>query len=130
LFAPQVRQAVPPALRLALRVPSDAPVPKPAAGATRQGTLPAAMSVKLRLKVVPGASREGVEGWLGDALKVRVRAAPEKGRANLSVEKLLAGYLGLPPAKVRVVSGFTAPKKVVEIEGLDPAALKALLPER
>lgn len=76
------------------------------------------MSLKLRLKVVPGASREGVDGWLGEALKVRVRAAPEKGRANAAVEKLLAEALGLPPAAVRVVSGFTAPVKTVEIEGL------------
>lgn len=86
------------------------------------------MSVKLRLKVVPGASREGVEGWLGEALKVRVRAAPEKGKANAAVEKLLAGHIGLPPSKVRVVSGFTVPTKTVEIEGLDADTLAALLP--
>lgn len=81
------------------------------------------MSLKLRLKVVPGASREGVDGWLGDALKVRVRAAPEKGRANAAVEKLLAAALGLRPAQVRVVSGFTIPNKVVEIDDLDEGEL-------
>lgn len=74
--------------------------------------------VKLKLKVVPGASREGVDGWLGEALKLRVRAAPEKGRANAAVEKVLAAALDLPARQVRIVAGLTSSAKVAEIEGL------------
>ncbi|HZX24490.1 MAG TPA: DUF167 domain-containing protein [Woeseiaceae bacterium] len=77
--------------------------------------------MRLRLKVVPGASRAGIVGWLGSALKVRVTAPPEKGKANAAVSALLAAELGLPPAAVRIVSGGGSSNKVVEIEGASEA---------
>jgi hypothetical protein len=39
---------------------------------------------RLRLKVVPGSSRDEVVGWLDDAIKVKVKAPPEKRRASRS----------------------------------------------
>ncbi len=71
--------------------------------------------------MVPGASRAGIVGWLGSALKVRVTAPPEKGKANAAVSALLAAELGLPPAAVRIVSGGGSSNKVVEIEGASEA---------
>jgi len=57
--------------------------------------------VRLKLKVVPGAGSAGIVGWLGPALKVRVTAPAEKGKANAAVTALLAAELGLPPAGLR-----------------------------
>ena len=79
--------------------------------------------MKIRIKVIPGASREGIE-WLGDMLKVKVRTAPEKGRANAAVESLLAARLGLPKSAVTVMTGFTQALKTVEIAGIDDAGLR------
>lgn len=73
---------------------------------------------KLKIKVVPGASFSQVCGWLGDALKVRVAAPPEKGKANKAVESIVAETLALSPDSVRIVSGKTSPQKVMEIDGL------------
>ena len=73
--------------------------------------------MQMRIKVVPGARNEGIE-WLGDMLKVKVRAAPEKGRANTAVEALLAQRLALPQSSVRIVAGFGSPLKTVEIDSL------------
>jgi uncharacterized protein (TIGR00251 family) len=73
---------------------------------------------KLQLKVVPGASRPGVVGWLGEALKVRVAAPPEGGKANAAVVELLARSLGLRADAVRIVSGHGSPRKTVAIDGL------------
>jgi len=72
----------------------------------------------LRIKVVPGASRDEIAGWLGGALKVRVTAPPERGRANAAVEGLLAASLGLPAECVRVVAGLSSARKTVAIERL------------
>jgi uncharacterized protein len=58
---------------------------------------------KLKVKVVPGASRTDIAGWLGDSLKVRVSEPPEKGRANAAVEALLCKAMNLPSGSVRVV---------------------------
>jgi len=73
---------------------------------------------KLPLKVIPGSSKDSVAGWLEDALKVRVRAPAERGKANRSVESLVASALGVPPASVRIVSGQTSPRKIAEISDL------------
>lgn len=77
--------------------------------------------VQLRVKVVPGASRDAIAGWLGEALKVRVRAAPERGKANAAVEALVARALRVPRRSVRVASGQTSPHKVLEISDLSAA---------
>ncbi len=66
-------------------------------------------------------------GWVGDALKVCVTAAPERGRANASVQKVLAGALGVSKDRVRVVAGRTSPRKIVEIDGLDETEARARL---
>jgi hypothetical protein len=75
-------------------------------------------SVRLRVRVAPGARRGEIVGRLGEAWKLRVRAAPERGRANDEVLELLAGALGLAPGALRVVSGRTSRDKVVELDGI------------
>jgi len=83
------------------------------------------MSIRIALKVVPGSTREGIAGWLGDALKVRVRAPAEAGRANEAVVRVVAEALGLPRDAVRIASGSSSPKKTLEIDGLELATLRA-----
>ena len=83
--------------------------------------------MRLNVKVVPKSSRTRVVGWMGEALKVCVTAAPEKGRANEAVETLLAEALGLARDAVRVVAGGSSPRKIVEIDALDePEARRRL----
>jgi len=86
--------------------------------------------LRLQVKVIPGASREGVAGWVGDRLKLRVTAPPEKGRANAAVVDLLAAALGVPRARVRIAAGGGTPLKTVEVDVPDPAAALRLLPPR
>lgn len=83
------------------------------------------MGIRIALKVVPGSTREGIAGWLGDALKVRVRAPAEAGRANAAVVRVVAEALGLTTDAVRIASGGASPKKILEIDGLDLATLHA-----
>ena len=74
--------------------------------------------VRLRIRVVPGAKSAAVLGRYGEAWKVRVTAAPERGRANDAVAALLAGCVGVDGAAVQVVAGLTSRDKVVELVGL------------
>ena len=57
-------------------------------------------------------------------LRVRVKAVPDKGKANAAVIALLAKALSVPKSAMTLVSGDTARLKTIEIEG-DPAALAA-----
>jgi uncharacterized protein (TIGR00251 family) len=86
-----------------------------------------AAPARLELKVVPGATRAGIAGWLGDKLKIRVSAPPERGKANAAVVELLAGALGIPGERVRIVAGASSARKVVEIAGLSVAEVRARL---
>ena len=83
--------------------------------------------VRLKVKVVPGSSRDRIVGWLGEALKIRVMAPPEKGRTNEAVVSLLAERLGLPTDAVSVVSGHSSASKVITINGMDDEAIKNAL---
>ena len=92
------------------------------------GSRSSKVRARLSVKVVPGASRDEIVGWMGDTLKVRVVAAPERGRANAAVEAVIAGALGVSQDSVRVVSGHTVPRKIIEIAGLNGADIELRLP--
>ena len=77
--------------------------------------------------MAPGARRSEVVGRLGDAWKLRVRSAPEKGRANDEVTELLAHTLRLPARDVRIVSGRASRDKLVEIDGLTVEEVQRML---
>jgi uncharacterized protein (TIGR00251 family) len=79
-----------------------------------------AESVRLQLRVSPGASRAGIVGRYGDAWKVRVDARPEAGRANDAVVRLVAELLELPRRDVAIVSGHTNRDKIVTVAGIGP----------
>lgn len=74
--------------------------------------------MKFSVKVVPGASRSGIVGWLGDDLKVRIQAPATDGKANDSLCEFLAFEFRLPARAVRITSGFSSRKKIVEADGL------------
>jgi uncharacterized protein YggU (UPF0235/DUF167 family) len=90
-----------------------------------------ANGVNVRIRLTPKSAADAVMG-VGDtadgpALLVRVRAVPEKGAANLSLEKVMAGWLGVPRGCVSVTDGTRKARvKVLQIGG-EPRALEALV---
>jgi uncharacterized protein YggU (UPF0235/DUF167 family) len=77
--------------------------------------------------VSPGGTRAAIVGRHGDAWKVRVGAAPERGRANEAVVRLLATALALPRDAVAIVSGHSGRDKIVELTGVGPALIERRL---
>ena len=86
--------------------------------------------MKLQIKVVPKSSRNCVAGWMGDTLKVWVTAPPERGKANVAVQAVLADALGVSRESIRLVAGLKSSRKVVEVEGLAAAEVQRRLPGR
>ena len=72
----------------------------------------------IAVKVVPRAAKDEIVGWLEDALKVRVQAPPQDGRANRALEMLLAEALSLKKNAVTVTTGRASALKRVAIAGL------------
>lgn len=81
----------------------------------------AAPSTRLRLRVSPGARSNAIVGRHGEGWKVRVTAAPEGGKANDALLRLLAERLDLPSKSLNLVSGPSSKDKVVELHGIDTA---------
>jgi len=81
----------------------------------------------LSLHVQPGAGPSAVVGRHGEALKVRVGAAPEGGRANQACARLVADTFGLEPAQVEMVSGETNRQKRFRVSGIDPEEFRQQL---
>ena len=63
-------------------------------------------SCTLELKAIPNAPRDEVAGWLGDALKVRVRAPALESRANEALCAFLAARLTRLPFLTSWYKGF------------------------
>jgi len=74
-------------------------------------------------KIVPGSSRTTVAGVLDDMVKIRVAAAPEKGKANQCLVAFLAKQLGIRKSDIEIVSGQTRPVKQVQVTGISAAQL-------
>ena len=83
--------------------------------------------LRLTVRLTPNGWRDALDGIETDSagethLKARVTAAPEKRKANKALILLIAGSLGIPKSSVSLVSGDTARKKILRIEG-DPEDL-------
>lgn len=89
--------------------------------------------ILVRLRLTPKSSSDRIEGIMptseGPALKARVRAVPEDGKANAAAARLLAEWAGVAPGTVQLVSGATSRVKTFLIAG-DAAGLSSRLDDR
>ena len=79
------------------------------------------------VRVVPRASRNGVSGAIGDAIKVRITAAPVDGAANAALLKFMAKALGVRSRDIEIISGHSSRTKRVRIRGLEGSQVQSRL---
>ena len=79
----------------------------------------------LQVRVHPGARIARLKEWRGDVLRIDVTEAPERGRANDAVIRMLSAALGVARADVSVRQGHASRDKRIEVAGLDPTQLRA-----
>ncbi len=65
----------------------------------------------------PNAARTKVDGLYGDRIKIRVAAAPEKGKANRELIRLISEITGVEQKKIRIISGAASNYKKIQVEG-------------
>jgi hypothetical protein len=84
-------------------------------------------SCTLAIKALPNAPRNAIVGWLGEALKVKVHAPAQQGRANAELCEFLADALALPRRAVTLRQGDTSRQKVIHVAGLTLAEVRTKL---
>jgi hypothetical protein len=87
--------------------------------------------LRLSIRLTPNGGRDAIgeseAGADGEIyLKARVTAVPEKGKANAALIALVAKTLGIAKSSISLVSGDTARKKILRIDG-DPEDLSKTL---
>jgi uncharacterized protein len=88
---------------------------------------PASGGCVVNVRVIPRASKNHIQGVLGDALKVRLQAPPVDGKANDALARFLADTLRLPARNISLLSGETGRNKRILLIGLDEAEARARL---
>ena len=83
--------------------------------------------VVLNVRAQPRSSRAGIDGLLGDAVKVRIRCAPVDGKANKELVETLADAFGLAKSAVVFKSGETSKTKRLLLRGVSAAAVAAVV---
>ncbi len=83
--------------------------------------------VVLSVHAQPGAGRTQITGRHGSALKVRVAAPPEHGRANQALVEVLADEFGVAEGKIQLVAGEKSRSKRFLLAGVDPEAFARTL---
>ena len=86
-----------------------------------------AEGVVLSVRAQPRSSKAGIDGLLGDAVKVRIRCAPVDGKANKELVETLADEFGLPKASVVFKGGETSKQKRILLRGVSAASVVARL---
>ena len=84
-------------------------------------------STHITLRVQPRASRTEIVGLHGDALRVRLSAAPVDGAANRELIKFVAKKLRRPPSGVTLVRGDRGRTKTLSVEDMDSREVVSLL---
>ena len=74
-------------------------------------------------KIVPGSRQTCVCGLLDEMVKIKVAAAPEKGKANKFLLAFLAKRFGVKKNAIRIISGETNPIKRVQVLGVSAEAV-------
>ncbi|HUA11795.1 MAG TPA: DUF167 domain-containing protein [Solirubrobacteraceae bacterium] len=77
------------------------------------------------MRLTPRAGRDAIDGVRDGVVLARVAAPAHDGRANEALRRLLARQLGVSAGAVTLVRGARSREKLVEVAGLDEAAVSA-----
>lgn len=83
--------------------------------------------VILNVKAQPRSSKSGIDGLLGDAVKVRIKCAPVDGKANKELVETLADAFDLPKSRVIFKSGETSKTKRLLLVGISAMDCRKLI---
>jgi len=83
--------------------------------------------VILNVRAQPRSSRSGLEGLMGEAVKVRIRSAPVDGKANGELIETLAKAFDVPKSVVRFVRGETSKTKQILLGGVTAARVREVI---
>lgn len=83
--------------------------------------------VRIACRVQPRASKQGVRGMYGSAVKISLNTPPVDGKANAALCAFLADLFGCSKSSAQLHTGQTSRDKVVEVCGIGKAQAVEIL---
>ncbi len=80
--------------------------------------------VILKLKVIPGSSRNSLIKSAEERLVIKLTSPPIEGKANKQLIKFLGKKLGIAPSSISILRGNNSRDKVMLIAGLSGTKVK------
>ncbi|MBL7053883.1 DUF167 domain-containing protein [Patescibacteria group bacterium] len=71
--------------------------------------------MRLKIKIIPNSSKTLITEEKGDYLKIKIKAIPEKGKANIELINFLAKYFKIAKSNIKIIKGTTSRNKIIEI---------------
>jgi uncharacterized protein (TIGR00251 family) len=75
-------------------------------------------AITLNVKVTPNASRNEIMGLTDGTWRIKIAAAPDKGKANKELIEFFSKRLGIKKSSISILKGQTSHNKVVAINGI------------
>jgi len=71
--------------------------------------------IVIKVKIVPGSSKNKIVGTYDDRLKIAITAPPVEGKANKKCISYLAKYFNVAKSRIEIISGQTSKNKLIKI---------------
>jgi uncharacterized protein (TIGR00251 family) len=84
-------------------------------------------SIRVEVYIQPRAAKTELAGMHGDSIKIRIAAPPVENAANHALIEFIAERLGIAKRRVRILSGATSRKKILEIDDVSADRIAAAL---
>ncbi|NGX48898.1 MAG: hypothetical protein K940chlam5_00492 [Candidatus Anoxychlamydiales bacterium] len=81
----------------------------------------------LKVKIIPKSKINQIIGFEEDTLKIRIKASPEKGKANKELIRFIAKSLHIAQSRISIISGHTSRLKKLQIEGISKKDLTQVI---
>jgi len=74
------------------------------------------MAESIKFLIKPNSSKNSISGVLGDMIKVKICASPEKGKANKELLEYLSEMLKIPKIDINIIHGRFSNIKEIQIK--------------
>ena len=81
------------------------------------------MNTRINVKIITNSQKDEICGFLGDVIKIKIKAKPIHGKANMYLIKFLSKILAINQSDIFIVSGKSSSKKTIEIINFEPMEL-------
>jgi len=88
---------------------------------------PSENGIRFSAIIQPRSSKNEVVGVYNNALKIRLTSPPVEGAANKACMRFIAKWMGVSPAKVKIVKGLSSKNKTIEVTGLTENQFQEIL---